>query len=183
MFTSARLGFRNWEDDDVEPMANVNRDPEVMRFFPELQSLEETTKIISRFKSELLEKGHTYFAVDNFDDGRFIGFIGLHIQAFESNFTPCVDIGWRLDKEFWNKGYATEGATRCLQYAFDTLQMQKIVALAPAINLPSINVMKKIGMTKILDFKHPLLLNHPNLVDCELYAITDSEFQKNYNPG
>ena len=152
-------------------MAAINQDPEVMRYFPAIQSLEATTKMIERLQQEYLQLGFTYFAVDNFEDGNFIGFIGLHVPTFEADFMPCVDIGWRLARQYWNRGFATEGAKRCLQYGFDTLGLMSVVAIAPKVNLPSIHVMQKVGMKKELEFKHPLLLEYPYLVDCELYKI------------
>ena len=117
------------------------------------------------------ERGHCYFAVDQKEDGQFIGFIGLCYQEYKANFTPGVDIGWRLDKAFWGKGYATEGAKRCLSFGFEDLGLKKIFAVAPQINQASINVMRKIGMSKVLDFKHPKLTNYPQLEDCVCYEI------------
>jgi RimJ/RimL family protein N-acetyltransferase len=95
-------------------------------------------------------------------------------KYFDADFTPCVDIGWRLTKEAWGKGLATEGAKRCLDYAFEVLNIEKIFAMAPSINIPSENVMKKIGMRKIKNFQHPLLLNCPELRECVLYQISAS---------
>jgi RimJ/RimL family protein N-acetyltransferase len=103
---------------------------------------------------------------------RFIGFIGLSEKSFEAVFTPCIDIGWRLSTEEWNKGYATEGAKRCLEYANEVLKLEKIVSIAPKINLKSEQVMKKIGMEKVMEFVHPLLINDERLRDCVLYQIT-----------
>jgi RimJ/RimL family protein N-acetyltransferase len=82
---------------------------------------------------------------------------------------PCTDVGWRLAKEHWNKGYATEGAIRCLQYAHDTLLLPVIYATAPAINLPSIHVMQKAGMQYHTDFIHPRLANDERLRHCVAY--------------
>ena len=96
--------------------------------------------------------------------GHFIGFIGLSEQTFEASFTPCVDIGWRLSKKEWNKGYATEGAKKCLDYAFNHLNIEKVNAMKrPKINLKSVQVMKKAGMQKISDFVHPLLIHDERL--------------------
>jgi len=89
----------------------------------------------------------------------------------KQNSPPCIDIGWRLSSEEWNKGYATEGANRCLEYANEVLKLEKIVSIAPKINVKSEKVMKKIGMEKVLEFEHPLLINDERLRDCVLYQI------------
>lgn len=171
LFTSARLGFRNWEQADIAPMAAINSDPAVMEFFPRRQSLEETEQFVTRMQNEFAERKHCYFAVDKLENGKFIGFIGLSYKTFTSDFTPCVDIGWRLRKEEWGNGYATEGAKKCLEYGVTALHLPRIVAIAPEINVKSIRVMQKIGMTKVKDFSHPLLPNDERLRKCVLYEI------------
>jgi len=176
IFCSSRLGFRNWNDPDVSEMVRINKDSEVMKFFPILPTKKQTVDFISRMQKQFEEKGYTYFAVDNLEKDKFIGFIGLSYQTFESEFSPFVDIGWRLDKSEWNKGLATEGAKACLQYGFETLRLDSIKAVCPKINLPSENIMKKIGMTKIKDFKHPLLTSNHELEACVLYEIKSSDF-------
>ena len=171
LFKSERLGFRNWQDADVDKMAAMNSDPGVMEFFPGLQGRQKTEEFINRMRKQMLDKGYCYFAVDKLEDGTFIGFIGLSGQTFPAAFTPCIDIGWRLSKKEWNKGYATEGAKRCLYYGFNELKLKTIHALAPKVNLRSENVMKKIGMKKISEFVYPLLVNDQRLSECVLYKI------------
>jgi RimJ/RimL family protein N-acetyltransferase len=171
LFTSERLGFRNWLPADLELMHQINSDPDVMQFFPGLTPKEKTADFIIRMQNEFKEKNFCYFAVDNLESGGFIGFIGLHEQVFESDFTPCVDIGWRLAKKEWNKGYGTEGAKRCIIYGFQNLGLKKIISITPKINLKSEFIMKKIGMNKIKYFKHPGLAIHKNLEECVLYEI------------
>ena len=76
-----------------------------------------------------------------------IGFIGLNVQSFVSDFTPCVDIGWRLKSSVWNNGYVTEGARRCLEYGFEVLNIPKIYSITPVVNVKSERIMQKIGIT------------------------------------
>lgn len=172
LFTSERLGFREWQPSDIPLMAAINADPDVMAFFPTPQSYQQTIAFVERMQQLFAHKGFCYFAVDTLDDGAFIGFIGLSEQTFESEFTPCTDIGWRLSKETWGKGYATEGAIKCLDYAFNQLAQKKIYAMAPRINQRSEHIMIKIGMKKTSDFTHPLLAGNERLQDCVLYTIT-----------
>ena len=117
-------------------------------------------------------KGFCYFAVDELVTGKFIGFIGLSEQSFEAPFTPCVDIGWRLRPDAWNQGLASEGALRCLEYAFNKLRLDEIYAIAPTINIKSEKIMQKIGMLKQYEFDHPLLADNTLLKKCNLYTIS-----------
>jgi RimJ/RimL family protein N-acetyltransferase len=172
IFESERLGFRNWEDADIPKMVEISADPEVMEFFPAPAAPQRTIEFIERMQQMLIDKGYCYFAVDRLDTGDFIGFTGLCDQTYEAEFTPCVDIGWRLAKKHWGHGYATEGAKKCLEYAFNELKLNSIHATAPAINKRSIQVMEKAGMKKLLNFKHPRLINDERLVNCVCYKKT-----------
>jgi len=172
LFTSDRLGFRNWIESDIPIMATINADPKVMEFFPKLMSLDDTIHFLGRMQKEFEAKGFCYYAVDILEKGTLIGFIGLHEQTFEADFNPCIDIGWRLGKQAWNKGYATEGAKRCLQYGFENLGFESIKSMAPIINTKSIKVMQKIGMEKVLDFEHPKLYDYPRFLHCALYQVS-----------
>lgn len=169
LFKSNRLGFRNWNTSDIDEMAALNSDEKVMEFFPSTQDRAKTRGFIERMQALYERVGFCYFAVDILEGNEFIGFIGICEQNYEAEFTPCVDIGWRLKRGAWGKGYATEGAKRCLDYAFTTLNMDKIYSIASVINTPSINVMKKAGMTKVNTFNHPVLLNDERLKECVLY--------------
>lgn len=153
-------------------MAAINADAAVMAFFPAVQSEKQTIEFIERMKKQLDGNGFCYFAVDILDSGEFIGFIGLCKQTYEAEFTPCVDIGWRLKTTAWKNGYATEGAKRCLEYAFRQMNLEKVLAIAPVINIPSIQVMVNIGMRRVKEFKHPLLSNSLALEVCVLYEIS-----------
>lgn len=177
LFQSERLGFRPWESADLLPMAAINADKEVMEFFPGTINEEQTLHFMNRMNDQLSEKGLCYFAVDILEKESFIGFIGISEQHFESDFTPCIDIGWRLSKKAWRKGYATEGAKRCLKYAFNDLQLDKVYALAPLINVKSVHVMEKVGMTQVRTFIHPKLTNNERLKECVLYSINRNSFE------
>jgi len=155
LFQSERLGFRKWAEADVLPMAALNADPAVMEFFPSTQSLEETKTFFDRVATHFKDHGHCWYAVDTLDNKEFIGFIGLAYNDMEADFSPCVEIGWRLKKAAWGKGYATEGAKRCLAYGFEELQFKEIYSFTAILNKRSERVMQKIGMTKVGTFEHP----------------------------
>jgi len=171
LFTSDRLGFRNWSLDDVEKMHEINTDKKVMEFFPGIPTKELTASFIQRMKKQFEDKGFCYFAVDQLENSEFIGFIGLSEQTYPAEFTPCIDIGWRIKSNEWNKGFATEGAKRCLDYAFDILKLKEIYSVVPKINVRSEHIMIKIGMKKEYEFEHPLLKENENLRTCVLYKI------------
>lgn len=170
LFTSERLGFRTWQQADLPLMAAINADPAVMEFFPALASIEETQQFIDRMNAQYAEKGFCYYAVDLLADNSFIGFIGLSEKTFEADFTPCIDIGWRLATTAWNAGYATEGAKRCLAHGFDTLGIDRICAIAPVVNEKSVHIMRKAGMISMGTFLHPLLTQNEWLKECVLYV-------------
>jgi RimJ/RimL family protein N-acetyltransferase len=176
LFKSKRLGFRNWVPTDVEKMHKICSNPDVMRFFPLVLTLAQTRDLIQRMQEQYVNRGYCYFAVDKLSDNSFIGFIGLAYQEYEAHFTPCVDIGWRLAKEHWNNGYATEGALRCLKYGFDDLKLSNIKSICSTINKPSENVMIKLGMQKIDVFNHPKLKGDRRLESCFLYEIDAAAF-------
>ena len=155
----------------MEKMCAINADKMVMEFFPGVLSEEQTVAFIERMQKQYEEKGFCYFAVDKLESHEFIGFIGLSEQTYQAEFTPCIDIGWRISSREWNNGFATEGAKRCLEYGFKELKMDKIVSVAPKINVKSEHIMTKIGMTKQFEFEHPLLSNDDRLRTCVLYEL------------
>ena len=83
-----------------------------------------------------------------------------------------MEIGWRLAKAYWNKGYATEGAKACLQYGYDKLGFQDVYSFTSQLNKPSIRVMEKIGLIKIGEFMHIKLEDENPLKPHVLYHKT-----------
>lgn len=178
LFNSKRLGFRNWNQDDLETFAQLNADPEVMKHFPSLLTRNESSDFFQRLIVRQRNYNHSYFATEIIDSKELIGFIGLAYQTYPSHFTPATDIGWRLKKSAWGKGYATEGVLRNLEYAFDTLGKKKLFSTCTKKNVNSEKVMKKIGMRKIEHFDHPRLLEFPDLKRCVRYEISIEEYYK-----
>ncbi|WP_255673744.1 GNAT family N-acetyltransferase [Mangrovimonas futianensis] len=171
IFKSDRLGFRNWTEEDKSKMGMINSDPKVMEHFPSIPTQKQTYEFIDRMRDQFSKNGFCYFAVDKLENNEFIGFIGIAEQTFESDFTPCVDIGWRLAQAEWGKGFATEGAKKCLEFGFNEMGLEKIKSICPEINTRSEKVMKKIGMKKSKSFNHPLLFEYKELEKCVLYEI------------
>ena len=174
LFQSDRLGFRTWEETDLVSMAALNADPEVMEFFPSTQSLEDTKVFFQRVHTHFEKYGYCWFAVDILATQEFIGFIGIAWNTMEATFTPCAEIGWRLKKSAWGKGYATEGAKRCLRYGFEELQLSEIYSFTATLNERSERVMQKIGMTKVGLFEHPKIEKGHLLRPHVLYKIIEN---------
>ncbi len=170
-FESDRLIFRDWEKSDLELFINMNKDSDVMKYFPNKLTSEESINFYQKIVDEFKKEGFGLYAVEYKEDNQFIGFIGFHKANFEADFTPCIEIGWRLRKEYWNKGLATEGAKACLYYGFNQLNLKEIYSFTSKINTPSENVMKKIGMKKLKEFDHPKVDSSSPLCKHVLYYI------------
>jgi len=135
-----------------------------MEFFPALLTREESDARVDRIEVHIQEHGFGPWAIEIPEVTPFAGFIGLSIPGFQTAFMPCVEIGWRLSADCWNRGYATEGARAALSFGFETLQLTEILSFTVPANLRSRRVMEKLGMTHSPadDFDHPLLpAGHP----------------------
>ena len=177
-FNTQRLALRSWQDQHRAPFAAMNADPAVMRYFPGLLSTEQSDAGIDVWRQQFLVQGWSNWAVELLETGEFIGFIGLSAPRRVLPFTPCVEIGWRLKRSAWGHGYATEGAKACLQVAFEQLGLEEVVSFTALLNLPSVAVMKKIGLHNAqADFEHPAVPEgHPLRPHC-LYKITRAQWQ------
>ncbi|MEM6800048.1 MAG: GNAT family N-acetyltransferase [Bacteroidota bacterium] len=164
-----RLGLRTWRENDLESLARMNADPEVMRYFPSTLTKSKTEQMLQRLQQHFETHGYTYYAAESLDTREFMGFVGLAYQSYETAYTPFTDIGWRLKQEAWGKGYATEAAKAVLIHAKENLQLKEIHAVTPLPNLGSERVMQKIGMTKIAEFEHPEVPEGHELRRCVLY--------------
>jgi RimJ/RimL family protein N-acetyltransferase len=152
-----RLILRGWREADREPFARLNADPLVMRHFPAVLTREESDRGMDWVEAHFAEHGFGLFAAELRATGDFIGFIGLSVPSFETHFTPCVEIGWRLAPEYWNQGLATEGAAAAMRFGFETVGLREIVSFTVPANVASRRVMEKIGMEHDPedDFDHP----------------------------
>lgn len=175
-----RLILRTWESADVQPMFQINQDPNVMEYFPGLQGLEDTQQFISKLNKHFEEYGYSLYACERKDSHEFIGFIGLLVLAFDASFTPTTEIAWRLSSAHWGQGFATEGASAVLKYAFNILNIPEIVSFTATGNVKSIRVMEKIGLhhNENDDFDHPNLANDSPLKRHVLYRLTRKEYEE-----
>jgi RimJ/RimL family protein N-acetyltransferase len=165
-----RLLLRQWRNDDREPYAELNGDPETMRYFPTTFTREESDAMVDWASGLIDERGWGLWAVEVTGVAPFVGFVGLNIPSF---WPEVVEIGWRLRREHWGNGYATEAAREALRFGFDELALGEIVAFTTVTNEPSRQVMERIGMTHdpSRDFDHPGVPNGHPLKRHVLYAI------------
>ncbi len=170
------LILRQWKLDDVLPYAAMNADLKVMEHFPSTLSVEESTILLKKMQTSIEEKGFGLFALELKENGDFIGFTGLSVPSFESEFTPCVEIGWRIASPFWRKGYAFEASSACLTWGFSNLGLSEIFSFTACSNYPSENLMIKLGMNKWGHFEHPKLPEGHHLKTHVVYSINKSHY-------
>lgn len=142
-----RLVLRRWRDSDLAPWAAMNADPQVREHLGDLLTREQSDASVARFEADFDRRGFGWWAVEVRATGEFIGFAGLDELDDEMPFTG-VEIGWRLARPAWGRGYATEAARAVLAHAFDTLGLAEVLAVTTAANVRSQAVMRRLGMTR-----------------------------------
>lgn len=158
-----RLILRTWKEEDVQKYYEINLDEKVIEFLLGSLTIEQSKAFIEGANKQFEERGYTLFAAELKETGELLGFIGLNYTDFKSEFTPCVEIGWRLSSKCWGQGLAPEGAIACLKFAFEECKLGEIISFTFVGNENSVRVMEKIGMNRVVggDFAHPKLpLDH-----------------------
>ena len=173
---SARLILRPWQEADRLPFYQLNADPAVMRYFPKCLTRTESDLLIDKCQAFIEQQGWGFWAVELKSEQRLIGMAGLHSQPDQFSFSPCTEIGWRLNKDYWGQGYATEAAQLALDFAFQTLNLKEVVSFTASINHPSQAVMKRLGMLYQQEFLHPALTAESILQKHVLYSIHQHDF-------
>ena len=118
MIVTTRLQLRQWRNTDLSKFAALNADPQVMEFMPATLSRWESDALAAGIRNRIASYGWGLWAVEILGGAPFIGFVGLTHPEFEAHFTPCTEVGWRLAREHWGKGYATEAALAACDFAF-----------------------------------------------------------------
>lgn len=180
-----RTLLRAWKDDDLPAWVAMNADPEVRRFFSSVSTEEQALAEAARVRENLARRGWGMWALElpgvasNGFSG-FAGFVGLNVPSFDAPFMPVVEMGWRLRREAWGQGHASEAAAACAAFAFDVLGLQEVVAFTTLANEPSRRVMRRLGMqhTAAEDFDHPrVAAGHP-MRRHVLYRLTPEQLQQ-----
>ncbi|MCB0999304.1 MAG: GNAT family N-acetyltransferase [Ilumatobacteraceae bacterium] len=162
---TARLLLREWREDDKPVYAELNADPEVMAHFPATLTATQSDEMVDRMAASWTDRGYGLWAVEVVDDPGgvrgFVGFVGLSSPSWQTSFTPCVEVGWRLHRRSWGRGYAPEAARAALAWGFAELDLpgDEVVSFTTVANAKSRRVMEKLGMSHdpADDFDHPLL--------------------------
>ena len=175
---SSRLIMRQWQAEDYPAFARMNACQSVMKYFPTVMSSAQSDELATRVSHLIEQNGWGLWALEEKCSGRFLGFTGLLSVANDLPCFPGVEIGWRLDKAYWGKGFATEAATQALMFAFEKLEIERVVSFTAEINLPSIKVMKRLGMTNTHEnFTHPRVPADSPLSQHVIYAVDRQQWK------
>jgi ribosomal-protein-alanine N-acetyltransferase len=135
------------EGEDLEPYARICADREVIRYLPGTMTHEQSEEQVARFGRHWVERGCGLWAVEEKASGAFIGFVGLIHHDDWPQGEHKTEVGWRLDRSYWGRGLATEGALASLRYGFEELGLARIISITVPENLASRRVMEKTGLT------------------------------------
>lgn len=152
-----RLVLRHWRDADLDAFAALNADPVVMEHFPATLDRAASDAFATRIREGLARDDFGLWAVEVPGVAPFIGYVGLSVPRFEASFLPAAEVGWRLDRTQWGRGYASEAARAALAHGFANVGLDEIVSFTTVANARSRRVMQRIGMTHdpADDFEHP----------------------------
>ena len=169
-----RLLLRRWRDADREPFAAMNADPAVVEHLQGPMSREGSDDFSDRIERHWDEHGWGLWAVEVPEVAPFIGYVGLWPADYVE--PGMVEVGWRLAREHWGHGYATEAARAALEYGFTDVGLAEIVSFTVPQNERSWRVMERIGLVRDPggDFDHPRVdpVVHPELVRHVFYRLS-----------
>ncbi len=158
MIETDRLILRCWEPRDAAPFAALNADPEVMEHLGGPIVRAQSDAVIARIEAAQASNGHCFWAVECKADGAMIGFCGLHRPDHAGTSVEGeVEIGWRLARTAWGRGYALEAARASLAWGWKNTDLARIAAWTVPANVRSWGLMERLGMVRRpeLDVAHP----------------------------
>ncbi len=162
MIVTPRLILRPWREADLEPFAEQNADSQTMQYLNGTLTRAQSDAYVTITERHLTEVGYCKWAVEAPGVSPFIGAVGLTRVKFKAHFTPAVEIAWRLHRDYWGQGFATEAAREAIEDGFTRVGLTEIVAMTALSNLASLRVMEKLGMLRAFEFDHPSLPHdHP----------------------
>jgi RimJ/RimL family protein N-acetyltransferase len=150
-----RLWLRSWRLSDAKVYDQACNTPAVMRWLGGVQTLRELKSDVAYFIKAEAAEGFTFWVVERTDDHAFLGFCGLlRIAEADCPADGELEIGWRIRKDVWRRGYAYEAAQAVLDYAFAQSNVDAVVSRTAVGNAPSRGLMRKLGMlhTPALDY-------------------------------
>jgi RimJ/RimL family protein N-acetyltransferase len=148
-----------------------------MRYFPAPLDRAASDAFVDRIDAHFVEHGFGLWALERVDDGAFVGFTGLIPMPIGVPGEGGYEVGWRLARDAWHQGYATEAAGAALQVALDTLGLDEVWSVTSVLNRPSEAVMMRLGMTRVAEFEHPkVAVGHP-VRPHVAYRVTAAEWR------
>jgi RimJ/RimL family protein N-acetyltransferase len=171
--TTTRLLLRAFREDDLPVYAALNADPEVAQYLGGPISSAESDEIADWAQALHSAEGIGLLAVERRSDNVFLGMCGLH-HLYEW-YPDDIEVGWRLAREHWGHGYATEAAGAWLAHAFTVLDLPRVISVTDEPNTRSIAVMRRLGMT--LDHR-ATLEEEGETFDAVVHAITRAQWQQ-----
>ena len=148
MIETARLILRPWREDDRDDLARMCADPKVMVDYPAPQTREESDARYDRYCATFEKFGFTRWAVERRGDGKFLGYTGIIPSVPGHPLAPEVEIGWRLIREAWGSGYASEAAQASLRDGFVRCKLSTVYSFTTVENHRSLAVMRLIGLKR-----------------------------------
>ncbi|PSR19907.1 MAG: GNAT family N-acetyltransferase [Sulfobacillus acidophilus] len=142
--TTERLHLRKMTTQDAPNLLQIFSDPVAMQYYPSTMNEQETVRWIQRTLDNYDTYGVGFWMVEENATGRFLGQCGIIPQELDG--TRQMEIAYLLVRREWGNGYATEAASACKQYGFDTMGYHKLVSLIDVQNTPSMRVAERIGM-------------------------------------
>ena len=123
--------------------------------------------------------GWGFWVVEKIDDKKFMGFVGLNEPTYKLPVSPCVEVGWKLAKEYWGCGFASEAAKASLAIAFKKLDLPEVYSFTSVLNKKSQAVMERIGMVNMnQNFDHPMMPKNSPLMEHVFFRIEKSHWEK-----
>ena len=174
-----RLVLREILPTDIAGMLELDSDPEVHRYLGDspVTDKERIIDVINFIRQQYIDNGVGRWAVIDKATNRFIGWAGLKFVTETINdHTNYYDLGYRIIRKFWNKGFATEAATALLNYAFEKLNIEVVCAWVDCDNIASNKVLKKVGFRFIKKFDlDGIMHNWYEIEKRELHCIGKNE--------
>lgn len=179
MIRTGRLILRDWRDEDIAPFIRHTNTGAVMRWLGGVQTEAQLRDALeNRLMRWQKERGFTFWAVERIEDGALLGFCGIKLaDTAGSPIEGAFEIGWRLREDAWGQGFAKEAALASLDYAFETLGADRVVALTFPGNEASWGLMERLGMVRRpeLDYDDE---RFPELNPTIVYDVTREQLRR-----
>ena len=179
MVHTERLLLRRWRQSDREPFAALNADPAVREYLQGTISRDRSDAFVDAIEEHWNKQGWGLWAVEVPGVAPFVGYVGLWPADYVTG-DPMVEVGWRLAREHWGHGYATEAALEALRCGFQEVGLDEIVSFTVPQNVRSTQVMERIGLLRdpSRDFDNPRVdaAAYPDLVRQVFYRLRRTEW-------